>query len=294
MEMLFFILCFFSFVVDGYSDEINEGQAPLNENWDVINQNSSYFTDPNHLTSKSDPSDTLTATTLAHTKKVQWKETFFGNPRTAKIKVTMYSSPTCTHCAEYHEKELPALFERVKSGDLFLIMRSFVSNLKFDLAAIKITWAYGVKRQHEFMDRVLKAQKFWLVPALQNDYPKMLEEKINQVSVKVGIDAQVLKEKLKITEGDPCGLLKLYALTNLNIDIASLEAVIKDEELEREILAMSLNAKESDGKYLTFTPAFYIQMDPNSLEQGHLQEHTPDMKALDQLINEKQQSMNVQ
>lgn len=259
------------------------------DDWNIIQENQTYFTDPNYMVQRTEKSETLLATTLANNKVLSLKEITFGNPKTAKVRITMYSSPTCTHCAEFHEKDLAKLTERTKSGSLMLVMRTFIANLKYDLTACKITWALGESKQHELMDKMLKAQKEWLVPTLQEDYPAKLEQKLQEVSQKLNMPADDLRLRLKIETNkdkiDVCGLLKLYALTDLGVDLPTLEKNISDEALERELLQMSLNATESDGKYLSFTPAFYVQTDSQKLfDQGHLQEHTPTIEMIDKLI----------
>ncbi|CAO5678374.1 MAG: hypothetical protein NEHIOOID_00907 [Holosporales bacterium] len=266
----------------------NKNQNDSNEALNAVNDNLAYFTDPHQIASSktSDVTQSLVATTLAHDeKKLTLKETYFGNPQAAKVRITMYSSPTCTHCAEYHKSELPALMERVQSGKLYLVMRTFIGNLKYDLLACKITWAKGPQMQHELMEKLLMNQKEWLFPTLQPEYKETLAKKIDAVSAQLGITPDQLKARLKIEADDPCGLLKLFALTDLQFDLPLLEKNIADQDLERELLQMSLNAKESDGKYLTFTPAFYIQRDPkNVLDQGQLEENTPTLEIIDKLL----------
>lgn len=282
-----FLLCSFSGFAESPSDDANN-QNDFNEALNAVNDNLAYFTDPHQIASSraSDVTQSLVATTLAHDeKKLILKETYFGNPQTAKIRITMYSSPTCTHCAEYHKSELPALMERVQSGKLYLVMRTFIGNLKYDLLACKMTWAKGPQMQHELMEKLLMNQKEWLFPTLQPEYKETLAKKIDAVSAQFGITPDELKARLKIVEDDPCGLLKLFALTDLHFDLPLLEKNIDDQDLERELLQMSLNAKESDGKYLTFTPAFYIQRDPkNVLDQGQLEENTPTLEIIDKLL----------
>ncbi|CAO4838337.1 MAG: hypothetical protein CNLJKLNK_00050 [Holosporales bacterium] len=282
-----FLLCSFSGFAQSSSDNANN-QNDSNEALNAVNDNLAYFTDPHQIAASkaSDVTQSLVATTLAHDdKKLTLKETYFGNPQTAKIRITMYSSPTCTHCAEYHKNELPALMERVNAGKLFLVMRTFIGNLKYDLLASKITWAKGPQMQHELMKKLLMNQKEWLFPALQPEYPETLEKKVNAVAAQLGVTPNDFKTRLKITADDPCGLLKLFALTDMQFDLPLLEKCIDDQDLERELLQMSLNAKEHDGKYLTFTPAFYIQRDPkNVLDQGVLEENTPTLEIIDKLL----------
>lgn len=285
--MVKFLFFFVAFAFSLNAENAPENTNNENEALSMIKDNLSYFTDPSQIQpSQQDKTESLVATTLAHdNKKIALREIIFGNPQTANIRITMYSSPTCTHCAEYHKNELPALMQRVESGKLLLVMRTFIGNLKYDLLACKMTWVKGPQMQHELMEKILFNQKEWLFPTLQPDYKEILAKKVNHVANQVGTSPDDLKARLKITEDDPCGLLKLFALTDLKIELDVLEQNIVDQNLERELLQMSLNAKEPDGKYLTFTPAFYIQRDvKNILDQGQLEENTPTLEIIDKLL----------
>lgn len=260
----------------------------------VVNENISHFTDPTKITGPETYSfESLVASAMVNSKNDHIPEVIFGNFKKAFLKMTIYSSPTCTHCAEYHDQVMPDLLKMCESGDLVLVCRSFIANLRWDLIACKISWARGVQYQSQFMSQILKDQKIWLLPAAySNDeekriYITQLKETLIATSEQIKIPVDQIQSQLKITEDDPCGLLKLYALTFLKIDFNLLVTVLNNEEMERDILRMTLGAKDDKGNLLNFTPAIYIQKHPaHSLEQGTLQARNLEVEAIQKLVEE--------
>jgi hypothetical protein len=260
----------------------------------VVNENIGHFTDPTQIPGHGSSSfESLVASAIVNNKNGHLPEVIFGNFKNAFVKMTIYSSPTCTHCAEYHDQVMPELLKMCEAGDLVLVSRSFIANLRWDLIACKISWSRGLQYQFQFMSQILKDQKIWLLPAAHtNDEEKShyiahLKETLISVSDQLKIPVEQLQSKLKITEDDPCGLLKLYALTHLKIDFELLIKVLNNEEMERDILRMTLGAKDDKGNLLNFTPAIYIQKHPaQSLEQGTLQARNLDVEAVQKLVAE--------
>lgn len=288
-------LCFlfFSTIISLYTEESSE-KKPDDVFRNVVNENIGHFIDPTRLTGQSVfPFESLVASATVNTQNNNLPEVIFGNFKKAFLKMTIYSSPTCTHCAEYHDQVMPELLKMCESGDLVLVCRSFIANLRWDLTACKISWSKGVQHQFQLMGQILKDQKIWLIPSVHTNneekalYVNQLKEKLNIVSEQIKVPVEQLQSQLKITEDDPCGLLKLYALTSLQIEFDLLVKVLNNEEMERDILRMTLGAKDEKGNLLNFTPAIYIQKHPaQSLDQGTLQARNLEVEAVQKLVTE--------
>ncbi|MBP9752925.1 MAG: thioredoxin domain-containing protein [Proteobacteria bacterium] len=272
---------------------LNSTYSDMNlSNTDVVDS----LTNPFNQDSEPNKMDSITTKASIHAQHLAFvPEVVFGDLKNAKLKITIYSAPTCTHCAEYHKKDLPAVFELVKNKPVVIVMRTFIANLPWDLAAAKITWVYGKEKQHEIMEAFLKNQDKWLIPSAFNKhndaekkkYADLVQKTLNEVSLKVNISVDEIKKKLSINDDDVCALLKLFAISDLNINIDLLEKVLKDDKLQRDLLLMTLKAKDDQGKLLTFTPAIYVQKHPNqSEEQGHLQKDNLIAEQINKLLDE--------
>ena len=160
---LLMLACFFStslqFILANHAaDDVFKG---------ILRENADFFTDPTQLAKSGSSSyESLIANAFSNSDATKHlPEVVFGNFKTAVVKMTIYSSPTCTHCAEYHKNVMPGLLELCRKGDLVLVTRSFVSYMKWDVTAIKISWAKGMKHQFDLMGQILAHQDLWLTLA---------------------------------------------------------------------------------------------------------------------------------
>jgi protein-disulfide isomerase len=113
----------------------------------LAQHNTDFFTGP-QSPSLFDSSDTLTASVLTTNTSKGLPETVYGNPETAKVKMTIYSAATCAYCAGYDSETIPQLMKLVKSGDLLLVLRPFIAHSPWDLLATQISWVKGREHQH--------------------------------------------------------------------------------------------------------------------------------------------------
>jgi hypothetical protein len=247
--------------------------------------------------------DSLLANTLQFSKNVSFvPEIVLGDLSKAKLKVTIYSAPTCTHCAEYHKDAMSAILELTKKRSLVLVMRTFIANLPWDLVAGKITWVFGEEKQFEIMESLLKDQNIWLIPSAYNRhndaerkaYIEKLDKALDDVQSILSIKKEDIKERLDIKDDDVTGLLKVYALKNLGIPFEKLEAILHDKDLECHLLRMTLNAKDEHGKLLNFTPAIYVQKHPkNDKDQGYLQKDNLTADQIEKLLDEAEKEAHI-
>ena len=81
-----------------------------------------------------------------------------GNPN-ADVKLIEYGSMTCPHCAEFAEKDAPALIDKfVKSGRVSFEYRNFVRD-GMDVAMSLVARCGGTERFFALTDALFKSQK---------------------------------------------------------------------------------------------------------------------------------------
>ncbi|PIZ33715.1 MAG: hypothetical protein COY39_01970 [Alphaproteobacteria bacterium CG_4_10_14_0_8_um_filter_37_21] len=258
----------------------------------LAQHNTEFFTGSQSV-GNFDSSDTLTASVLTTNNAQSLPEVAYGNPKTAKVKLTIYSAATCTHCAGYDNDTVPQLMKLVKAGDLLLVLRPFIAHAPWDLLATQISWAKGYKHQHNLFGKFLRNHQKWLQPVIYNkddkNEAKAYINKLNSALVaaahKTGFSVQEIKAKLLIPEDDPAGLLKVFAITDLGLNIDDIQKVLEDKDFERKILMLTLDARDGD-KLVNFTPAMYVQKHPQNPGQGVLQSENLEYDAVVTLIQE--------
>lgn len=85
----------------------------------------------------------------------------YGQPN-AKVKIEVFSSLTCPHCAQFHLNVLPKILDKyLASGNIYVQLKDFPLDLPA-LNAAKIQRCLDLKNQPKFLDEVYKTQKKWL------------------------------------------------------------------------------------------------------------------------------------
>ena len=263
----------------------------------IAKHNTEFFTDSRSV-NDYDYSDSLTASVLTTHNVQNLPETVYGDLKTAKVKLTIYSAATCAHCADYDNDTIPKLMKLVKAGDLLLVLRPFIAHAPWDLMATQISWVKGRDQQHKLFGKFLSNQDKWLQPVIYNKedaqetkkYIKKLHVRLQEASKKTGVPVREIKAKLLISKDDPAGFLKLFAITDLGLDIDEVQKKLEDKDLERQILLMTLNARDGD-KLVNFTPAMYVQKHPQKAEQGVLQSSNLEYEAVVNLIEEAKKNI---
>lgn len=238
------------------------------------------------------------ATVHAHSNSIL--QVSFGDAQAAKIRLIIYSAATCKHCAEYHKTVVPQFMKYVQDGRLQLIFRTFVAHSPWDLLAAKISWIHGEKKHHEYFVEILNNQDLWLTPAIHNaenptekkEYIEKLEGLLVEAAGKMGIKVSEMREKLDITEGDPAGFLKIFALTHLHLNIDELSENINNNELGHNILKGTLTALDGD-KVVNFTPAMYVETYPFDRNPPILEQANVTIDRLEKLIALSDEKKNI-
>ncbi|MDP2194189.1 MAG: thioredoxin domain-containing protein [Alphaproteobacteria bacterium] len=233
----------------------------------------------------------LIASSAIHKNADDILQVSFGDMKTAKVRLIIYSAATCKHCAEYHEVVVPKLMDYVKNGKLQLIFRTFVAHSPWDLLAAKISWIHGANKHHEYFTQMLNHQDFWLSPVAYNSedpkekqaYIDKLEEALVEAAAKINVKVSEIREKLDITQDDPAGFLKIFALTHLNLNIDELSENINDHALGHKILESTLTARDGD-KTVNFTPAMYVETYPFDQNLPQLEQANVTIERLEELL----------
>lgn len=109
-----------------------------------------------------------------------FQDTFTGE-KTAPVTLVVYSSPTCSHCIDFHQNDLPELQEKfVAAGKLKIAYRPFVRN-SVDAVIFMLANARG---QNTFDETVLAfMSRFDEIAAASNP-----EDALRDIATAMGID----------------------------------------------------------------------------------------------------------
>ena len=95
-----------------------------------------------------------------------------GDP-SAPVTMVEYASLSCSHCGEFHRKEMPAIEARlIKTGKAKLVYRDFPLNAPA-LAAAKMVQCLAKNRVEQALHTLYNTQKNW---AYDKNYMKNLEQ----------------------------------------------------------------------------------------------------------------------
>ncbi|MFU7501946.1 MAG: DsbA family protein [Candidatus Tisiphia sp.] len=155
--------------------EVTQEKAPQEENNDnLANDKWNTIVNPQDSTNTEEPLDTVedsatNSTDNVSLKQMPYKPTFnvsqndivLGNVKVTVV-VVEYFSPTCPHCAYYHEKILPELKKKyVDTNKIAYIIREFIGN-KQDLdAAILARCPNDLDSFLKFQSVILARQDKW-------------------------------------------------------------------------------------------------------------------------------------
>jgi len=119
----------------------------------------------------------------------------------AKVKIKIFSSLTCPHCANFHTKVIPKIKkEYVDSGKVQLIFIDF----PLDLAALnasKLLHCLDKKKQIIFLDTVYEKQKEWTVGSNIEEINNNLKKVVKDLGIKSSyfnkcLNNQIITDKI--------------------------------------------------------------------------------------------------
>ena len=104
---------------------------------------------------------------------------------TAPIKIKVFSSLTCPHCANFHTNVITKINEKyIKKGKVQLMHYDFpLDQSAFN--ASKILHCLDKKNQQEFLDTVYKEQNNWTIGSNINDINKNLKKIVRKLGIKL-------------------------------------------------------------------------------------------------------------
>jgi protein-disulfide isomerase len=131
---------------------------------------------------------------------------FIGSPD-AMVKIKVYSSFTCPHCATFHNKVLPEIKkEYVETGRVQLIFMDFpLDQAAFN--ASKLLHCVRAEKQISFMDTIYNTQNQWTkgsdIKGINNNLKKIVKdlgissEQFEQCLINEEISDKILNERVK-------------------------------------------------------------------------------------------------
>ena len=101
----------------------------------------------------------------------------------APIKIKIYSSLTCPHCADFHINVIPKIKKKyVETGKVQLIFFDFPLNQKA-FNASKLLHCLDKKKQLIFLDTIYETQNEWINGSTINDINKNLEKIVKNLGI---------------------------------------------------------------------------------------------------------------
>ena len=128
----------------------------------------------------------------------------------AIVKIKVFSSLTCPHCAEFHNKVVPEIIKNyVETGKVQLIFIDFPLDLAAFNAA-KLLHCVDEKRQISFLDTIYSTQNKWTDGSTIEDINKNLKkivknlgissEQFDSCLIDEGISDKILNYRIKATQ----------------------------------------------------------------------------------------------
>ena len=104
-------------------------------------------------------------------------------PDEATVKIKVFSSLTCPHCADFHTKVVPEIKrEYIDTGKVQLIFIDFpLDQVAFN--ASKILHCVDKKKQIEFLDIIYETQATWTNESNINDINKNLKKIVKNLGI---------------------------------------------------------------------------------------------------------------
>ena len=128
----------------------------------------------------------------------------------AIVKIKVFSSLTCPHCAEFHNKVVPEIIKNyVETGKVQLIFIDFPLDLAAFNAA-KLLHCVDEKRQISFLDTIYSTQNKWTDGSTIEDINENLKkivknlgissEQFDSCLIDEGISDKILNYRIKATQ----------------------------------------------------------------------------------------------
>ena len=101
----------------------------------------------------------------------------------APVKIKIFSSLTCPHCADFHTKVLPSIKEKyVKSGKVQIIFVDFPLD-KAGFNASKLLHCLNKKKQMNFLDEIYENQNQWTSGSDLNEINENLKKIVSDLGI---------------------------------------------------------------------------------------------------------------
>ena len=143
----------------------------------------------------------------------------------APVKIKVFSSLTCSHCANFHIKIVPEINKKyVKSGKVQLIFIDFpLDQAAFN--ASKLLHCLDQKKRIGFLDTIYETQNEWANGSSIND----INNNLKKIVKNLGISSEQF-EKCIIDEGISDKILNGRIEANQKYSISSTPTIVKNEK----------------------------------------------------------------
>jgi hypothetical protein len=178
----------------------------------------------------------------------------------APYTLVMFFSPTCTHCAEYEQSELPKIYEKFIETGVVKFEAKILPVNGVDLAVGKLIWSQGAQYYFKNMLLFMQGQSTWLMPILEKDQTKRKAAfDVMLASLPPVVRPQEIINALDLTVQQPTDedFVKLFALLN-GLSVEEIIMALQNKKCEELLMAHRLEALDEDGQEVGYIPVFYF------------------------------------
>ena len=171
--------------------------------------------------------------------KIQ-KDLVVVGPDDAVVKIKIFSSLTCPHCANFHIEVVPEIIKKyVEFGKVQLIFIDFpLDQAAFN--ASKLLHCLDQKKQIKFLDTIYKDQKEWTdgsgINEINNNLKKIVENLgINTTQFNKCLIDEVISDKILNTRIDAHQKYSINSTPTIIINEKKLEGSANFENIKKKI-----------------------------------------------------------
>lgn len=178
----------------------------------------------------------------------------------APYTLVMFFSPTCAHCADYEQSELPKVYKKFIETGVVKFEAKILPVNGVDIAVGQLIWSQGAQNYFKNMLLFMQGQSTWLMPILEKDKAKRKAafERI-LTSLPPVVRPQEIINALDLTADEPTDedFVKLFALLN-GLSVEEIIMALQNKKCEELLIAHRLEALDENGQEVGYVPVFYF------------------------------------
>ena len=157
----------------------------------------------------------------------------------APVKIKVFSSLTCPHCASFHNKVVPKLKNYIDSGKVQIIFIDFPLD-KAAFNASKLLHCLDKKKQISFLDKIYENQEKWITGStfdeINNNLKKMVKSfGINNVEFDKCVNDDIIADRILNSRIDAHKKYSIESTPTIVINEKKLEGSVNFKNIKKKI-----------------------------------------------------------